>query len=390
MERNAIGWKELRAIDGERGVKTVAHVRETSPLLADALTNFAFGEVFSRAELGRRERELATVGVLAAIGGAEPQLRIHIEAALNVGADPDELIALAEHLAVYAGFPRALNLLREIRQILEELGYRLPPPSSRISLGGHETLVADTGGDAPAVVLVHALGLDRRMWRDVMPHLADGYRVIAYDLRGHGHAAAAPLATGLATFADDLICLLDRLGLPKAHLVGLSLGGSILQNVALQHPDRVASLTIVASTAWKSDAFEARAAAAESQGIAAQIAPTLTRWFTPDALANNGWGVRYARDRIQRAFVSDWAAAWRALAQIDTGERLACIGAPTHIIAGERDSSTPPQLMRGLADAIPGSSFEVIANGPHMLSLEQPLELASAIRRGLGRATERL
>ena len=73
MERDAIGWKELRAIDGERGVATVAEVRRTSQVLADALTDFAFGEIFSRAELGRRERELVTVGALAAIGGAEPQ-----------------------------------------------------------------------------------------------------------------------------------------------------------------------------------------------------------------------------------------------------------------------------------------------------------------------------
>jgi 3-oxoadipate enol-lactonase len=386
MERNSIGWKELRAIDGERGVKTAAHVRETSPLLADALIDFGFGEVFSRAELGRRERELATVGILAAIGGAEPQLRIHIEAALNVGADPDELIALAEHLSLYAGFPRALNLLREIRQILEELGYQLPLPSSRFALNDHETLLTDTGGDMPVVVLVHALGLDRRMWRDVIPHLADDYRIISYDLRGHGHAAAAPLASSLATFADDLVLLLDRLGIPKAHLVGLSLGGSILQNLALKNPERVTSLTFVASTAWRNDAFNARAATAENQGMETQIAPTLTRWFTPEALANNGWAVRYARDRVRRAFVSDWVAAWRALAQIDTGDRLASIVATTHIIAGEKDCSTPPELMRGFTDAIPGASFEVIANGPHMLSLEQPLELAAAIRRGLTRS----
>jgi len=389
MERNSIGWKELRAIDGERGVSTVARVRETSPLMADALIDFAFGEVFSRAELGRRERELATVGVLAAIGGAEPQLRIHLEAALNVGADPDELIALAEHITLYVGFPRALNLLRETRQIIEEHGYSLPLPCSRIRLGDHETLLTDTGGAGPVVVLVHALGLDRRMWRDTIAHLSGSYRVLAYDLRGHGHAAAAPLVTGLADFADDLIALLDQLGIPTAHLVGLSLGGAIAQNLTLTHPGRVESLTLVASTAWTSEAFAARAVAAESHGIEAQIAPTLTRWFTPNALADNGWAVRYARDRVRRAFVSDWAAAWRALAAIDTGERLASISVPTHIIAGECDLSTPPALMRGLTEAIAGSTFEVIADGPHMLSLEQPLELASAIRRGLSQATGR-
>jgi len=157
----------------------------------------------------------------------------------------------------------------------------------------------------------------------------------------------------------------------------------------LMHPDRVASLTLVASTAWRNEVFVARAAAAEDQGIEAQIAPTLTRWFTPNALADNGWAVRYARDRVRRACVADWAAAWRALAAIDTGERLASIAKPTHIIAGECDLSTPPDLMRGLAAAISGSTFEVIANGSHMLSLEQPIELALAIRRGLAEAIGR-
>lgn len=382
MERNAIGWKELRAIDGERGVATVALVRETSRLLADALTDFAFGEVFSRAELGRRDRELATVASLATLGGAEPQLRIHIEAALNVGADPDELIALAEHLTLYAGFPRALNLLREVRQVLEERGFAKPMPTARRDMRDHETLVTDTGGDRPAIVLVHALGLDRRMWRDVVPSLAATHRVISYDLRGHGHAAAAPAAADLTVLADDLVHLLDLLKVKDAHLVGLSLGGSVGQYVALTYPERLRSLTIVAGAAWKNEAFEQRAAAAEAHGVEAQIAPTLTRWFTPAALAENGWAVRYARDRVRRAFLSDWTASWRALAAIDTAERLKDIRTPTHIIAGEKDLSTPPSLMEGFK-AIPGSTFEVIDGGPHMLSLEKSAELAEAILRGL-------
>ncbi|MEX6509045.1 alpha/beta fold hydrolase [Jiella sp. M17.18] len=231
-------------------------------------------------------------------------------------------------------------------------------------------------------MLVHALGLDRRMWRDAVPHLARQYRVIAHDLRGHGHAAAAPLASDLGTYADDLVRLVDGLNLPKIHLVGLSLGGSIAQQVALSHPDRLESLTIIASTAWSNEAFSARADAAERDGLAAQVAPTLTRWFTPQALAENGWAVRYARDRIRRAFVSDWAAAWRALAAIETAGRLSEIAIPTHAIAGECDASTPPALMRCFQQ-IPGSIFEIIAGGPHMLSLENPVELSEAILRGL-------
>ena len=290
-------------------------------------------------------------------------------------------MALAEHIAVYAGFPRALNLLREARSVLEGLGRPLPLPATRFDMGDHETLVTDTGGDRPPLVLVHALGLDRRMWRDAVAHLARQYRVIAHDLRGHGHAAAAPLASDLGTYADDLVRLVEGLNLPKIHLAGLSLGGSIAQQVTLSHPDRLESLTIIASTAWRNEAFSARAEAAERDGLAAQVAPTLTRWFTPQALAENGWAVRYARDRVRRAFVSNWAAAWRASRHRDR-RHLSEIAIPTHVIAGECDASTPPALMRGFQQ-IPGSTFEIIAGGPHMLILEKPAELSAAILRGL-------
>ena len=158
MERNAIGWKELRAIDGERGVATVAEVRRTSQVLATPSPTSPSG----RSSPGRTRAPRARTGDGGRACGdrrSRAGLRIHLEAALKVGADPDELVALAEHIAVYAGFPRALNLLREARNVLEGLGRPLPLPATRFDMGDHETLVTDTGGDRPPLVLVHALGL---------------------------------------------------------------------------------------------------------------------------------------------------------------------------------------------------------------------------------------
>lgn len=378
MNRQRIGNHEIAAVVGDGARATLASIGRLSPTLAEALSGYAFGEVFSRAALGRRERELATVAALGAIGGAEPQLAVHLAAALRCGVDRDELVALAEHLTVYAGFPRGLNLLHSIDQALAQAGIEPPAPSRIVDLGDHQTEVTDTGGDATPVVLVHALGLDRRMWRDVIGPLAARHRVIAYDLRGHGRAAAAPATTGLDLFAQDLHRLLDRLGLAKVHLVGLSLGGSIATRFAAEWPQQLHSLTVVAATAWGHPAFEARAIAAETEGMAAQIVPTLTRWFTPAALAADGAAVRWAREKVRRAIVSDWAASWRALAGISIEQRLPSIQVPTHVIAGEHDASTPPSLMRGFA-AIPGATFDVIEGAPHMISLEKPAELAAAI-----------
>lgn len=382
MQRNTIGWKELKAINGEQAITIESNIRETSQPLADALTGFAFGEIFSRAELGRHERELITIGMLAALGGAESQLRVHLNAALNIGVDPDELIALAEHITLYAGFPRSLNLLKETKQVLKNRGLSLPFYTTRQPMGDHETLVTDTGGDRPVIVLVHALGLDRRMWRDVIPYLVQDYRIISYDLRGHGHAASSLNMTNLQVFADDFITLLDSLQLDKVHFAGLSFGGSIGQYVALQHPERLKSLTIIASTAWKNEAFEQRAISAEVEGMTSQLKTTLSRWFSTTALAENGWAVRYAREKIKRAFVSDWAASWRALAAIDTAQYLANIQTPTHIIAGANDLSTPPSLMEGFK-VIAKSTFDVISEGPHMLSLEKPEALGQLILKRL-------
>lgn len=377
-----IGWKELTAINGPRGEQTVATIRETSPLLAETLIDHAFGAVFAPTTLSRRERELVTIGILGAIGGAEPQLRIHLEAALRVGAHPDELVALAEHMSVYAGYPRALNMLRETRAALEEIRADGPLATHKVSLRDHETRYFDSGNDKPALVLLHALGLDLRMWREVIPALTNQFRVIAYDLRGFGAAAGAPVASDLSSYAADLLILLDQLQIEKAHIAGLSLGGSIAQNLALSNPERFRTLTIIASTAWSFDAFKLRAEEAERDGMQAQVIPSLTRWFRPEDLAAGGWAVRYARDAVERAFVADWVAGWHALATIDTGERLRDICVPAHIIAGELDASTPPALMERFRE-IPGSTYEVIAGAPHMISLVRPNELSAAILRGI-------
>lgn len=382
MKQEQIGWKELVAIDGRRGERTVASIRETSPRLAESLVDHAFGRVLAQSTLSRRERELVTLGILGAIGGAEPQLRIHLDAALRVGAHPDEVVAIAEQMSVYAGYPRALNLLGELREALHAAGVPLPLETTRVVLEDHQTRVFDSGGDKPALILVHALGLDHRMWREVIPCLTGRFRVIAYDLRGHGAAAGAPVAKGLATYSGDLLALLDCLKIDGAHVVGLSLGGSIAQELALNTPRRLRSLTVVASTAWPFDAFAERARAAGRDGMAAQIIPSLTRWFRPEDLAQGGWAVRYARGAVESAFVSDWVAGWHALATITTGERLCQIRVPTHVIAGERDASTPPQLMKRMLD-IPGATYSEIPGAPHMVSLTHPKPLAETILRGL-------
>lgn len=322
---------------------------------------------------------MATVAILAAIGGAERQLATHTRAALHNGVAAAELLALAEHVSLYAGFPRAINALTVIDEVLAEAGIARPSVLHRVQLRDHETVVAQRGGSGPAVLLVHALGLDHRMWEPVMEQLSDGRRVYAYDLRGHGAAAGSPSPYTMDDTAADLVGVLDALGLDRAHVVGLSFGGGIAQTAAVAHPERFASLALLGTTDHAFAAFEDRARSAEVDGMAAQVVPSLTRWFTPAGLAVNGWGVRYARERVLRDRPVDWAAAWRAFKDVDVQGRLAAFEPPVLVLAGEADVSATPEIMRALAERIPGSVYQELPGTPHMPTLEQPGLLAGAL-----------
>jgi 3-oxoadipate enol-lactonase len=377
------GEREYEALMGGSPGETLAELRQRSPQLYETVIETAFGGPLLRPELGRVQRELATVAIIAAAGGAERQLAVHVRAALQLGLAPSELLALCEHVGLYAGFPRALNAATVVDEVASEAGFARPPRQRRVRLRDHETLVAEAGDAGPPVLLVHALGLDWRMWEAVMTSLAAGRRVYAYDIRGHGSAAGSPSPFTMADAAADLVGVLDALGLDRAHVVGLSYGGGIAQTAAVAHPDRFESLALLATTDDPFEAFEGRARSGEVDGMPAQVDPSLTRWFTPAALANDPWGVRYARERVLRMSAADWAAAWRAFKGLDVKGRLADFAAPTLVLAGALDASTTVEIMAGIHERIPGSTFEQLPGTPHMQTLERPELVVAALERFL-------
>jgi 4-carboxymuconolactone decarboxylase len=110
-DRYAQGWQKLKQIDGEVGERVVAALAPIAPDFGRMLIEFGFGDIYSRPQLDLRAREIATIAALAALGNAQPQLKIHIEAALNVGCTRDEIVEVFMQMALYAGFPAALNAL---------------------------------------------------------------------------------------------------------------------------------------------------------------------------------------------------------------------------------------------------------------------------------------
>jgi 4-carboxymuconolactone decarboxylase len=116
------GWKRLRELAGEQGERVVEGIRDVAPDLARYVVEFGYGDVYSRAGLDDRTRQLTAIGALTAMGGAEPQLEYHIAIALNVGVSPAEIVETIVHLAPFVGFARALNAARSARRVFAARG----------------------------------------------------------------------------------------------------------------------------------------------------------------------------------------------------------------------------------------------------------------------------
>ena len=125
-ERYERGSLMLTAVDGPAGLEVVEKLAKSFPDFARYIVEFPFGDIYAREGLGLRERELATVAALCAIGHAQPQLRVHVHAALHVGCKPAEVVEVVMQMAVYAGFPAALNGLSIVREVFAEAGIPLP------------------------------------------------------------------------------------------------------------------------------------------------------------------------------------------------------------------------------------------------------------------------
>ncbi|MGW0205263.1 carboxymuconolactone decarboxylase family protein [Streptomyces sp. NPDC003233] len=121
-ERFAHGLEVLRSVDGEAGQRVIDSLADISPELGHQIVAWGFGEIYDRPGLPPRDRQLVTLGMLTALGGCEPQLEVHINAALNVGLTPEEIVEALLHSAGYCGFPKALNATFVAKKVFTERG----------------------------------------------------------------------------------------------------------------------------------------------------------------------------------------------------------------------------------------------------------------------------
>ncbi len=236
-------------------------------------------------------------------------------------------------------------------------------------------------GAGRRVLLLHPVGLDLAFLQPLAALLAPRCRVMCMDLRGHGRSPLEPLAQGLEDFADDVHETLAQTGFAPCAVVGFSFGGMVAQTLALRHPQVVDALVPCACPATLAadsrGVARARGEDAERGGMAAVLEATLERWFTAAFRARGADAA--ARARLLCDDPRGWAQGWRAIAAIDNLARLRALRLPALCIAGELDKSSPPHIVRAIADAIPGARFKVLAGAPHMLFIEQPHAVAKEL-----------
>jgi 3-oxoadipate enol-lactonase len=253
----------------------------------------------------------------------------------------------------------------------------------QVNINGIDTrYVLSNEGGGPWLTFIHQLGGDLSIWDQLAGYFRDNYTVLRYDVRGHGKTAVPDAPYRVADLAGDLAALCDALGVKHTHVVGLSLGGAIAQQFALDYRSRVDTLTLAdtfASMAPEAHAmFEQRAAAARRDGVASLAAGTLERWLTPDFQAAHPEVVEQIRDVLCATSGEGYARACAALRDFDVRGRLAEISAPTLIIAGRHDTGTPPAATEVIAHAIRGSRFELL-EAAHLAPIEQSQSFAAVL-----------
>lgn len=243
-----------------------------------------------------------------------------------------------------------------------------------LSVKGVQLHYALEGTDgAPVVALSNSLSTDLRMWQPQMAALTSRYRVLRYDVRGHGRSAVAPAPYSAEMLADDLGGLIEGLGLGPVHVVGLSLGGMTAQMLAARRPELVRSLALVATTCrppfgtqavWAARAQEVR----DTGDFSLVEGPMLERWLSRRFRRARPDDVALVREMIRGTTIEGYVGACLAIGGLDVCGKLAAFGRKVRIWAGEEDPGTTVEDAELIAAGIPGAQMVVVEHARHLLN----------------------
>jgi 3-oxoadipate enol-lactonase len=233
----------------------------------------------------------------------------------------------------------------------------------------------------PTLVFANSLGTDFRIWHGVADRLAGRFGLVFYDKRGHGLSELGDAPARIETHAADLAGLLDHLGVQRATLCGLSIGGLIAQSLYKARPGLIDRLILcdTAARIGTPEMWNGRIEAARGPGITTFADGVMEKWFTPAFHRGQAAELAGYKAMLCRQLPEGYAAACEAIREADYTADAQAIAVPTLVAVGDQDGSTPPDLVRGLAEAIPQARFEIIAGAGHIPCIEQPDILAGLI-----------
>jgi 3-oxoadipate enol-lactonase len=232
---------------------------------------------------------------------------------------------------------------------------------------------------APTVLFVHGFPFSLEMWRgQIDAVLAEGFRAVAYDIRGHGMSDVGDGQYTIESHVDDLFALLDHLKIPKAAIVGLSMGGYIMLRALEREPGRFVA-AVLCDTRSEADTDEGRIKRAASVRAVKKNGPTafaadyVKMMFAQETISTNPAAVESIRQVIARTPPLSLAGTLIALAaRTDTTASLGKISVPTLILVGERDAVTPPPSSQSMKAKIPGAELQIVPGAAHLSNLDNP------------------
>lgn len=237
----------------------------------------------------------------------------------------------------------------------------------------------------PVIAFINSLGTDRRIWNEVVEALSDDFTLLTFDKRGHGLSDLGQPPYRIEDFADDLIGLIQHYGLKDVVVCGLSVGGLIALSMFEKRPDLIRGI-LFSDTAHKigtPEFWAARIKAVEENGISSILEPIMSRWFTAPYRSDDNAAYRGYCNMLERQPAQGYAGTCAAIRDADFTHVAQRLTVPAHCVVGAEDGSTPPDLVRSLAELIPGCSFETIDGAAHIPCVETPELFIGILRRFL-------
>ena len=239
----------------------------------------------------------------------------------------------------------------------------------------------DGPSDAPVLVLGSSLGTTGAMWDDNVPALSERFRLLRYDTRGHG---GSPVPDGPYTMDElgaDVLALLDRLELERVAYCGLSIGGMIGMWLASEAPQRIERLVLCCTVTCfpPRELWDERIETVRAEGIEPMVEPALERWLPDEVRAARPEAEAHLRALIRATPPEGYAGCCEAIRDMDLRDRLARIEAPTLVVAGSQDPSTPAEKVRTIAEAVAHARYVELEGAAHIANMGRPKEFERAV-----------